>query len=54
MPFTHHTLIRRAIDTPLEARYCYIRRTAEEHLTTDMPEELRKTMPDIEELKKLL
>ena len=41
VPFTHHTLIR-AIDKPLEARYYYIHRTAEEHLTTKMLEKLIK------------
>ena len=41
VPFTHHTLIR-AIKTSLEARYYYIHRTAEEHLTTRTLEKLIK------------
>ena len=41
VPFTHHTLIR-AIKTSLEARYYYIHRTAEEHLTTRGLEKLIK------------
>lgn len=41
VPFTHHTQIR-AIKTSLEARYYYIHRTAEEHLTTRALEKLIK------------
>ena len=41
VPFTHHTLIR-AIKSSLEARYYYIHRTAEEHLTTRTLEKLIK------------
>lgn len=41
VPFTHHTQIR-AIKTSLEARYYYIHRTAEEHLTTRSLEKLIK------------
>lgn len=41
VPFTHHTQIR-AIKTSLEARYYYIHRTAEEHLTTRGLEKLIK------------
>jgi len=41
VPFTHHTQIR-AVKTSLEARYYYIRRTAEEHLTTRALEKLIK------------
>jgi len=41
VPFTHHTQIR-AIKSSLEARYYYIHRTAEEHLTTRALEKLIK------------
>ena len=41
VPFTHHTLIR-AIKSSLEARYYYIHRTAEEHLTARTLEKLIK------------
>ena len=41
VPFTHHTQIR-AIKSSLEARYYYIHRTAEEHLTTRTLEKLIK------------
>lgn len=41
VPFTHHTQIR-AIKSSLEARYYYIHRTAEEHLTTRGLEKLIK------------
>lgn len=41
VPFTHHTQIR-AIKTSLDARYYYIRRTSEEHLTTRALEKLIK------------
>jgi hypothetical protein len=41
VPFTHHTQIR-AIKTSLDARYYYIHRTSEEHLTTRALEKLIK------------
>jgi predicted nuclease of restriction endonuclease-like (RecB) superfamily len=41
VPFTHHTQIR-TIKSSLEARYYYIHRTAEEHLTTRGLEKLIK------------
>ena len=41
VPFTHHTQIR-TINTSLDARYYYIHRTSEEHLTTRALEKLIK------------
>ena len=91
VPFTHHTHII-ASEKTLDARYYYIHRTAEEHLSVDdlkklikndayghreyvefmirdyskpmgvatyktaddMPEKIRKALPDIDALKKLM
>ena len=88
VPFSHHLLIIGNIKE-IEARYYYIHRTAEEHLSveqlkkiirdndfenraimpnnfpktisnsffdtsSEMPDELRKALPDVEDLKKLL
>ena len=88
IPFTHHSKIISKVKE-IEARYYYIHRTAEEHLSveqlkkiirdndfenraimpnnfpktisnsffdtsSEMPDELRKALPDVEELKKLL
>ena len=90
MPFTHHTRLM-AMCKDLEARYYYIHRTAQEHLSVDaleklikqqayehreeipnnfskalvnssatyttaddMPEDVRRALPDMEELKRVL
>ena len=67
MPFTHHTRLM-AMCKDIEARYYYIHRTTQEHFqgykspmgvatyttSADMPEELRKALPDMEELKRVL